>query len=107
MNKQIKQFIRDEDGNPIGVMVAKHVGRDSYGIGYSVTRPDSTDVYDEHLGFTIADNRAGSLRSNKKSAVGALDHTAHKDQLHAFVARSTKFFQGRKPLAATGEQVVV
>ena len=103
----LKQFIRDEDGNKIGVMVAKQVGQDSYGVGYSVTRQDSPDVYDEHLGFTIADNRAGSLRSNKRSAVGALDHTPHKDQFHKFVGRATRFFQGRKPLAATGEKVVV
>ena len=104
----LKQFIRDENGNPIGVMIAKHVGQESYGIGYSVVRPDSSDVYDEHLGLTIADNRAGSLRSNVKHAHGqALEHTAHKDQFSAFVARSTRFFQNRKPLASTGEKVFV
>jgi len=101
----LKQFIRDKNGNPIGVMIAKHVGYDSYGIGYSVVRQDSNDIYDEKLGLVIAENRAGSLRSNIKHAHGqALSHTPHNDQFHGFVARATRFFQNRKPLASTCEK---
>lgn len=103
----IKQFIRDEDGNKIGVMVADKVGKDSYGIGYSVARPDSPDKFDEELGMRIATGRAISMRSNKKASQGALDHTPHKDQFHNFVKRATRFFQDRKPLASTEEKVVV
>lgn len=105
---RIKQYIRDKKGQPIGVMIAEAVGQDSYGIGYSIARPDSTDKFDEELGMTIATNRASSLRANKKLAYGeALAHTQHASILAGFVMRATRFFQGRKPLAATEEKVVV
>lgn len=104
----IKQYIRNEKGEKIGVMVADQVGRNSYGIGYSIARADSPDKFDEELGMTIATNRAGSLRANQKLAHGeALAHTSHASSLAGFVMRATRFFQDRKPLAATKEKVVV
>jgi hypothetical protein len=108
MQDTIKQYIRDEKGMPIGLMIGKAVGKDSYGIGYSIARPDSADKFDEHLGMTIATNRAGNMGVNSKIAYGnALGHTQFRDSLSAFTDRAGKFFQDRQPLADTEEKVVV
>ena len=107
MNR-IKQYIRDEKGQPIGVMVAEAIGQDSYGIGYSIARPDSPDKFDDELGMTIATNRAANMGVNSKILYGdALGHTQFRDHLVKFADRATRFFQDRKPLAATEEKVLV
>lgn len=104
----IKQYIRGEKGEKIGVMIADIVGRDSYGIGYSVARPDSEDKFDENLGLTIASNRAHSIRANKKLAdKKALSHTDQSIDLRRFTDRCKRYFKDRKPLATTEEKVVV
>ena len=103
----IKQYIRNEKGEKIGVMVAKQVGKDSYGVGYSVARPDSPDKFDENLGMTIAENRAGNMGVNSKILYGdALGHTQFRDHLVIFADRAKRFFQDRESLANTEEKVL-
>ena len=104
----IKQYIRNEKGEKIGVMVAEAIGADSYGIGYSVARPDSPDKFDEELGMVIATNRSRNMGVNSKIVYGdALGHTQFRDDLVKFADRAGRFFQGRDVLANTEEKVLV
>ena len=102
----IKQFIRNENGDPIGIMVADAVGQDSFGIGYSIVKPNSGDTFDKELGMKIATNRAHSVRANLKLEK-ALQHTRHWDQLDNFIERASKYFQNRTMLSHTNEIVEV
>lgn len=105
---RIKQYIRDEKGQPIGLLIAEAIGQDSYGIGYSIARPDSADKFDEELGMVIAVNRAGNMGVNSKILHGnVLGHTQFRNHLDKFVDRAERFFQGRKSLAYTEEKILV
>lgn len=104
--KMIKKYIRDEKGNPIGMMVADAVGEDKYGIGYSIVKKNSSDVFDKDLGEQIALNRARHQRSNEKILNGDVPSTVGKKNMETFIDRSIRYFKNRK-LLAYGEKAKV
>lgn len=103
----IKKYIRDKKGNPVGMMVADAVGADSFGVGYSIVKKNSNDVFDMALGERIAFNRAHHLESNHKIADGLVPTAVGQKNIEDFIDRASRYFKDRKWLAESNEKVLV
>lgn len=83
----LKQYIRDANNNPIGVMVAKFY-KDNYCIGYSICHPNET--YNKELGLKIAIGRMNCKRLLKPKRLDVLVH------LSKFYEKCNRIFAKRK-----------
>ena len=79
--REIRQFIRREDGQPIGIMVA--TSRDN--IGWSVLH--RRDSFNKELGLRIARGRA-------VSGSEATPPRRVREQLRRFQDRASRYFKG-------------
>lgn len=79
MSNEIRQFIRREDGQPVGIMVANENG-----IGWAVTHP--RDRFNKELGLRIARGRAAN-------GTNATPPVSVREQLKRFEARANRYFR--------------
>lgn len=79
MSNEIRQFIRREDGQPVGIMVANENG-----IGWAVTHP--RDRFNKELGLRIARGRA-------VSGSEATPPRRVREQLRRFQDRASRYFK--------------
>ena len=82
----LKQFIRDENGQPIGIMLAD-LYEDGLSFGWSATHP--LDKFNKHKGELIAEGRMDSHTPNTPIILPAKAF----DQMENFILRAQKYFK--------------
>ena len=88
MLNELREYIRDENRNPVGVLIGTPVG-----IGFSKANTKKGDKFDRDLGVTIARGRANTGRV----PVGFTCHRSEvpdavHEQLTHFTQRCKRFF---------------
>jgi len=100
MCKELVKYVRNNKGQPIGVMVGfvSEAHPDEFQVGFSACHP--TDGFNREVGLQIARNRAlawtdKTAAQARRLALHKVTHELRKD-LPKFYKRCTKFFKDKE-----------
>ena len=89
-----KKYIRNENGHPIGILVAREYD-DKYAIGYSLCAVSKGDRFNKAKGEMIANERAQAIiDSRRQPKVPGLI----KDDFRVFVDSCERYYKFEKKL---------